>query len=143
MKERKPRKGYLYTWNFFEGFLGTPKRKIRFKRVKPTLLWVAYLGGGPGWDNRGTPSGSVLCVLLKATVRAQSTENYHKFFDNYDVEGLKRAFPTCKVWEIDGGDFAAWEVEIPCQGWSEEKIDETIEAILEWHYQEVERIKRL
>ena len=67
MASDKPQKGYLYTWNFFDGFLGLPKRKIHLKDTKPALLHVAYLGGGERWDNDETPSGALLFLILSAS----------------------------------------------------------------------------
>ena len=142
-RDKKPRKGYLYTWNLGDGFLGEPKRKINLQKVKPALLWIAYLEGGPGWDSEGSGPGSFLCILLNASAQRQSSDNYYKFLGDYDLTGLEMAFPDSKVCKMSGGYHMSWEVEFPCSDWTVEEIDKTIERVLEWHYKEIKRVKEL
>jgi hypothetical protein len=139
METQRPKRGFLYTWNFFDGFLGEPVRRIAFKRTSPSLLELAYLGGGERWDGKSTPSGAVLRLHLKASPWRQSVTNYERSFDGYRTEELTRTF-SAKVEELSGLDRALWEVEIPCLGLSSEEIDDLIERVLEWHKAEVVRI---
>ena len=134
-----PTRGYLYTWNFFDGFLGLPRRKIRLSDVKPSLLHVAYLGGGHRWDG-DTPAGAILCLILQASSRCnQSPDDYSTCFEHYDLAAL-RQISGGKVEEISGLKAARWEVQMDCRGWSNNRIDKTIEAILLWHTAEITRI---
>ena len=143
MAIENPQKGYLYTWNFFDGYLGLPKRKICLRDTKPALLHVAYLGGGDRWDNKGTPNGAILCLILSASPRRQqSSKDYYKYFDNYDHKALSQAFDA-KTEELGGGGCAWWSIELKSQDWSQETIDETVEAVLKWHCREIERIKNI
>ena len=142
MKIERPQKGYLYTWNFFDGFLGLPKRKIPLVDITPALLHVAYLGGGDRWDDKGTRSGALLCLILIASSGKESSTDYYKFFDNYNVKLLEEIFNT-KAEELSGGDKASWSLEFNCLDWSQEKLDSTIEKILKWHTREIERIRAI
>ncbi len=143
MASGKPQKGYLYTWNFFDGFLGLPKRKIHLKDTKPALLHVAYLGGGERWDNEETPSGALLFLILSASTRKQqSSGNYYKFYDNYDIKLLEERFDA-KTEELSGGGCAWWSIEFNIQGWAPEQVDAKIEEVLKWHCKEIERIKNI
>ena len=143
MQLEKPKKGYLYTWNFVDGFLGLPKRKIHLKDTKPTLLHIAYLGGGDRWDHEGTPTGALLCLILSASPRDQQpAENYYKFYDNYNIKLLGETFNT-KPEELSGGGCAWWSIELDCQGWTQEQIDAKIEEVLKWHNKEIERIEKI
>ena len=141
MDLEKPKKGYLYTWNFGDGFVGLPKRKINLNKIKPALLHVAYLGGGERWDHKGTPSGALLCLILAASPRRnQSARDYYKFYDHYNITALREIF-RAKTEEVSGGGCAWWSIEFDCLGWTEEQIDAKIEEVLRWHNQEIERIK--
>jgi hypothetical protein len=141
MAPNRPEKGYLYTWNFVDGFLGPPKRRIRFRDVKPTFLHVAYLGGGDRWDKEGTPSGSRLCLILSASARQQQTaQDYNKFYDNYNLKLLSELFHA-KAEELSGGGCAWWSIEFDIRGWPSERIDAKIEDVLKWHGSELERIR--
>ena len=143
MALNKPQKGYLYTWTVDDGFLGLPKRKIHLKETKSTLLHVAYLGGGERWDDKGTPSGALLCLILSASARRQqSSNNYYKFYDHYDIKLLGNCF-NAKAEESAGGGCAQWSIEFDIQGWTPEQIDARIEKVLKWHYKEIERIKSI
>ena len=116
MDIEKPKKGYLYTWNFVDGFVGLPKRKINLSKTKPALLHVAYLGGGHRWDSKGTPSGALLRLILAATPRrSQSARDYYKFYGHYDIEALGDIF-TAKTEELSGGGCAWWSIEFDCLG---------------------------
>jgi len=141
MASNKPQKGYLYTWNFFDGFLGLPKRRIHLKDTKPALLHVAYLGGGERWDNEETPSGALLILILSASTREQqSSENCYKFYGNYDTRLLEERFDA-KTEELSGGGSARWSIEFNIRGWAAEQIDAKIEEVLKWHCEEIKRIK--
>ena len=143
MQSEKPKKGYLYMWNVADGFLGLPKRKIHLKEAKPTLLHVAYLGGGDRWDHKGTPIGALLCLILSASPRSQqSAENYYKFYDNYNIKLFGKTF-NAKIEELSGGGCAWWSIELNSQGWTREQIDVRIEDVLRWHNKEIERIKNI
>ena len=143
MTRKLPQKGYLYTWNFVDGFLGLPKRKIKLKDMKPHLLHVAYLGGGERWDDKDTPSGALFYMILTASPRRQqSTENYHKCYENYNIEGIKKTFDA-EVEELSGGSCPWWQICFNCQDWSSEKIDAKIEEVLKWHDKEIDRIKQI
>ena len=141
--QKNPVKGYLYTWNFVDGFSGLPRRKIHLKDTKPTLLQVAYLGDGERWDNKGTPSGAILCLILTASARRQqSAKNYHKYYGNYNIKELGRVFDA-KTEELSGGGCAWWSIEFNSQDWSREKVDEIITEVLKWHYEKIKRIKTI
>ena len=141
MTPDKPERGYLYTWNVADGFLGLPKRRIQLRDAKPTLLHVAYLGGGERWDHKGTPSGALLCLILSASAREQqSSEDYHKFYDNYNAKLLGELFGA-KTKELSGGGCAWWSIEFNIQGWTPEQINAKIEEVLKWHCKEIERIE--
>jgi hypothetical protein len=143
MEIAKPKKGYLYTWNFVDGFVGLPKRKINLSKIKPALLHVAYLGGGHRWDSKGTPSGAILCLILSASPRRnQSARNCYKFYENYNIKDLRETF-NGKTEELSGGGCAWWSVEFDCLGWTNDQIDANIEEVLQWHNQEIERIKKI
>ena len=143
MAQENPQKGYLYTWNFGDGFLGLPKRKIKLKNTKPSLLHVAYLGGGERWDKKGTPSGALLYMILTASPRRQQpTKDYYKFYKHYNLEGLKREF-NAEVAELSGGGCAWWEIRFDCQNWTNERIDAKIQEVLKWHNNEIDRIKQI
>ena len=119
MDLEKPKKGYLYTWNFVDGFVGLPKRKINLSKIKPALRHVAYLGGGHRWDNKGTASGALLCLILAASPRRnQSSRNYHKFYDHYNIKALRETFKA-KTEEMSGGGCAWWSIEYDCLGWTD------------------------
>ena len=141
MASDKPQKGYLYTWNFVDGFLGLPKRRIHLQGVKPALLHVAYLGGGDRWDNEGTPSGALLCLILSASARQQqSSQDYYKFYGNYNIKLFGELFDG-KTEELSGGGCAWWSIEFDIRGWSPEQVDAKIEEVLKWHCREIERIR--
>lgn len=141
MASDKPQKGYLYTWNCVDGFLGLPKRRIHLQGVKPALLHVAYLGGGDRWDTKGTPSGASLCLILSASAREQqSSEAYCRFYDNYNAKLLGELFDA-KTEELSGGGCAWWAIEFDIRGRSPEQIDAKIEEALKWHCREIERIR--
>jgi len=141
MDIEKPKKGYLYTWNFVDGFLGLPKRKITLNRTTPALLHVAYLGSGERWDSKGTLSGALLCLILAASPRrSQSARDYYKFYHHYNIAALREIFEG-ETKELSGGSCASWSVECDCLGWTDEQIDAKIEQVLRWHNQEIERIK--
>ena len=141
MEMAEPKKGYLYTWNFVDGFVGLPKRKINLRKIKPTLLHVAYLGGGHRWDSKGTPSGALLCLILTASPRRnQSERNYYKFYENYNITALREIF-NAKTKELSGGCSAWWSIELDCLGRTDEQIDSKIEEVLKWHNREIERVK--
>ena len=143
MASDKPQRGYLYTWNFADGFLGLPKRRIHLKDTKPALLHVAYLGGGERWDNEKTPSGALLFLILSASTREQqSSRDYYKFYDNYNIKLLEELFDA-KTEELSGGGCAWWSIEFDIQGWAPEQIDAKIEEVLKWHCKEIERIKNI
>jgi len=143
MQLEKPKKGYLYTWNVVDGFLGLPKRKIHLKDTKPTLLHVAYLGGGEQWDHEGTPTGALLCLILSTSPRRQqSTENYYKFYENYNIKLLGKTF-NAKPEELSGGGSAWWSIEFNSKSWAQEQIDTKIEEVLKWHNKEIERIEKI
>lgn len=143
MQLEKPKKDYLYTWNFVDGLLGLPKRKIHLKDTKPTLLHVAYLGGGERWDNKGTPSGALLCLILSASPRRQqSAKNYYKFYNHYNINLFGEIF-SAKPKELSGGGCAWWSIELNSQGWIREQIDAKIEDVLKWHNKEIGRIKKI
>jgi hypothetical protein len=140
MASDKPQRGYLYTWNCTDGFLGLPKRRIRLQGVKPALLHVAYLGGGDRWDHKGTPSGALLCLILSASPRQQqSPKDYYKFYDNYNIKLLGELFDG-KIEELSGGGCAWWSIEFDIRGWNLKRIDAKIEEVLKWHCGEIERI---
>ena len=142
MATERPIKGHLYTWNCGDGFLGLPRRKIRLKGIKSTLLHVAYLGGGERWDGH-TPAGAVLCLILEASGRRnQPSHDYYFCFEHYDMDALRRTSGG-KVEELSSGGTAWWSVELPCRGWSTEQTDSTIERILQWHQQEMRRVNQL
>jgi len=143
MTQEKPKKGYLYTWNFVDGFVGLPKRKIKLSNIKPHLLHIAYLGGGERWDDKGTPSGALLYMILTASQRSQqSSENYYKFYANYNTEGLERAFGV-KVEELNGGGCAWWQIYFDSTDWTHKEIDSKIEEVLGWHDKEINKIRKL
>jgi len=143
MELEKPQKGYLYTWNFVDGFLGLPKRKIHLKEEKSTLLHVAYLGGGDRWDHKGTPTGALLYLILTASSRSQqSAEKYYKFYENYNIKLLGEIF-NARTEELSGGGCAWWSIEFNSRGWTREQIDTMIEEVLKWHNKEIGRIKNI
>ena len=143
MQLEKPKKGYLYTWNVVDGFLGLPKRKIHLKDTKPTLLHVAYLGSGERWDHEGTPSGALLCLILTASPRRQqSAENCYKFYENYNIKLLGKTF-NAKPEDVSGGGCAWWSIEFNSKSWAQEQIDTKIEEVLKWHNKEIERIEKI
>jgi len=141
MDKEKPKKGYIYTWNVADGYLGLPKRKINLSKTKPTLLHVAYLGGGHRWDSKGTPSGALLCLILTGSPRGnQLARDYYKFYDYYNIKAIRDVFKA-KAEELTGGGCAWWSIEFDCLAWTDEQIDTRIEEVLRWHNQEIERIK--
>lgn len=143
MDNEQPAKGYLYTWNFVDGFLGLPKRRINLGKTRPALLHVAYLGGGHRWDSKGTPSGALLCLILTASPRRnQSVRNYYKSYENYKIKALND-ISKGKVEELSGGGCAWWSVEFDSLGWPHEQMDAKIRDVLTWHNQEIERIKKI
>ena len=143
MVTARPKKGYLYTWNPVDGFLGLPKRKIALSKIEPALLHVAYLGGGKGWDSKGTPSGAVLCLWVTASPRRnQSARDYYKFYHHYNTRAVRGIF-RAETQELSGGACAEWSIELDCLGWTDKQIDAKIEEVLRWHTEEIERIKGL
>jgi len=141
MDKEEPKKGYLYTWNFVDGFVGLPKRKINLSKIKPVLLHVAYLGGGHRWGSEGTPSGALLCLILAASLHQnQLARDYYKYYDHYNIKALRDVY-RAKAEELSGGGCAWWSIEFDCLGWTGEQIDAKIEEVLRWHNQEIERIK--
>ena len=138
---QKPRKGYLYTWNFGDGHFGKPARKIALVGLSPALLEVAYLGGGPRWDHKGTESGAVLCLILVGSARQQqNASNYDRFFEHYPKERLAQVAGG-KVDELRGGGRATWSVEVASVGWSASKIDKFIHKVLRWHTEQIEILR--
>jgi hypothetical protein len=143
MDIEKPRKGHLYTWNFVDGFLGLPKRKIALSKTTPALLHVAYLGGGERWDSKDTSSGALLCLILTASPRRnQSAKTYCKFYHHYNIATLREIFGG-KTEEFSGGGCAWWSLELACRGWTNEQIDSEIEEVLSWHGREIQRIREI
>ena len=142
MAREQPTKGYLYTWNCVDGFLGLPRRRIRLGAIKPTLLHVAYLGGGERYDAH-TPAGAILCLILEASGRRnQSPHDFYSCFEHYGLETLRQVSGGTAE-ELSGGGTAWWSIEMNCRGWSAEELDSTIKRILQWHQQEMRRIKQL
>lgn len=141
MKRKEPQKGFLYTWNMIDGFLGHPKRRIDLRGIRLGLMHVAHLAGGPGWDNR-TPEGGVLCLWLDASWRPQSEDAYCRFYDHYAKDMLAKKYDA-QVEELTGGDRASWTVEIKRRWCTDEELDAVIRAVLNWHNREIERIRSL
>ncbi len=93
------------------------------------------------WDNKGTPSGALLCLILSASARQQqSSQDYYKFYDNYNIKLLGELFDG-KTEELSGGGCARWAIEFDIRGWTPEQIDAKIEEVLKWHCREIERIR--
>ena len=84
----------------------------------------------------------MLCLILAASPRReQSTENYYKFYDHYNINLLGENF-NAKPKELSGGKCAWWSIELNSQGWIREQIDTKIEDVLKWHNKEIERIEK-
>lgn len=138
---QKPRKGYLYTWNFVDGQYGEPSRKIALAGLSPSLLEVAYLGGGPRWDGKGTESGALLCLILVGSARQQqNASDYYRFFEHYPKDRLAHVAGG-KVDNLSGSGRAEWSVEVASVGWSASKIDKFIQKVLRWHSKQIEILR--
>ena len=135
----KPKRWHLYHWNASDGFLGRPTRKIHIQSFTPCLLHVAYLAGGADWKNPPCPEKSILGLILDASPFSQPDEYYYRHFDLYQTAALRQQF-SASVTPLVECDRARWQVECNCLGMPEAKIDPMIEAIVTWHYQEIQRI---
>jgi hypothetical protein len=136
MDAGKHRKGYLYTWNLFDGDVGQPCRKIQLSGLDHRLLKKAFLAGGPGWDDK-TPEKGLLCLVLQASTHRQSLSAYEACFEHYRLEHLE-SIGVCE--DLSGFDRAMWMIEIPVADCSDSEIDDKVVQVLRWHIGEIERI---
>jgi hypothetical protein len=85
----------------------------------------------------------LLCLILTASPRReQSTKNYYKFYDHYNINLFSEIFGA-KPKELSGGECAWWSIELNSQGWTREQIDAKIEDVLKWHNKEIGRINKI